>query len=87
MLRINAPALAVGILVVEPKAATTTFLFFLCHTLFYLNLITNIFFFNQLSGHIPLLWFIYRYLVDFLLDIRLVIFRITEEKMNVSERL
>ena len=33
-LRIDAPALAIGILVIEPVAVTATFLFFLCHTLF-----------------------------------------------------
>ena len=45
----------------------------------------HILFQPRIRAH-ALLWFIYRYLVDFLLDIRLVIFRITEKKMNVSER-
>ena len=36
-LLIDAPALTVGILVVQPSNATATFLFFLCHKLFELN--------------------------------------------------
>ena len=36
-LRIDAPAFAVGIFVVEPETVTATFLFFLCHKLFELN--------------------------------------------------
>ena len=46
----------------------------------------HILFQPRIRAH-ALLWLIYRYLVDFLLDIRLVIFRIAEEKMNVCERL
>ena len=36
-LRIDAPALAVGIFVVEPETVTATSFFFLCHKLFELN--------------------------------------------------
>lgn len=84
-LRIDAPALAVSIFVVEPEAVATTFLFFLCHKLFESDY-EHILFQPRIKAH-ALLRFIYSYLVDLLLDIRLVIFRIAEEKMNVCERL
>ena len=46
----NRPMIIIGII---PIAVTAEFLYFIGHTLIYLNLITNIFFFNHEFGHMP----------------------------------
>ena len=46
----NRPMIIIGII---PIAVTAEFLYFIGHTLIYLNLITNIFFFNNAFGHMP----------------------------------
>ena len=38
----SAPSYAINILVVKPIAVATAFLFFLCHTLFYLSITITI---------------------------------------------
>ena len=48
----NRPMIIIGII---PIAVTAEFLYFIGHTLIYLNLITNIFFFNHAFGHMPFL--------------------------------